>query len=94
MSRLLRWEITSFISSIALHKNHQNGNTFSRFSVTEKGESRTVFDRETELINRIQLRNVPVATATKNDVLSHVVELTKNWLPSSQPDQNLSHTFD
>lgn len=63
--------------------------------MTENGESRTLFYRETELIKRIQLRNVPVATATKNDiVLSHVVELTKNWLPSSQPDQNLSHIFD
>lgn len=46
--------------------------------MTENGESRTLFYREIELINRIQLRNVPVATATKNDiVLSHVVELTK-----------------
>lgn len=51
---------------------------FSLFPETEKGESRTVFDRETELIHRIQLRNVPVAAATKNDiVLSHVVELIK-----------------
>lgn len=63
--------------------------------MTENGESRILFYREIELINRIQLRNVPVVTATKNDiVLSHVVELTKNWLPSSQPDQNLSHIFD
>lgn len=59
-------------------KKHQNTNTLSLFPVTEKGESRTVFDRETELIHRIQLRNVPVAAATKNDiVLSHVVELIK-----------------
>lgn len=65
-------------------QKHQHGNTFSRFTVTEKGESRTVFNRETEFIHIIQLRNVPVATATKNHiVLSHVVELTKNWLPSS-----------
>lgn len=29
-------------------QKHQNGNTFSRFPVTENDESRTVFDKETE----------------------------------------------
>lgn len=102
-SRLQRWAIQlaayQFDIKYRATGKHQNADTLSRFPVAEEGESRTVFDRETELIHRIQLQNLPVtaekvAAATKNDiVLSRVMEFTKTGWPSSQPDPNLLPFF-
>lgn len=58
-----------------------------------------MFERETELIHRKQVRNSLMtaekeAAVTKNDaVLSRVVEFTKSGWPSSYPDSNLFPFF-
>lgn len=97
--RLQRWakQLAAYQFDIKYRTTgkHQNADTLSRFPLAEEGESRTVFDTETELIHRIQLQNLPVtaekvAAPTKNDiVLSRVVEFTKSGWPSPQPDPNL-----
>lgn len=56
----------------------------------------TVFNRETDLIHRKQVQNLPVTTekkaaAKKNDIVSsRVVEFTISGWPSSHP----SHYFE
>ena len=99
-SRLQRWaiQLSSYQFDIKYRATgkHQNADTLSRFPMaTVDQESRTLFDRETEQIHKIQMKNLPVtadkvALAIKNDVvLSRVMEFTRSGWPSLQPDINL-----
>ncbi|XP_062575345.1 uncharacterized protein K02A2.6-like [Saccostrea cucullata] len=102
-SRLQRWalQLTSYQFDIKYRATgkHQNADTLSRFPMNLMDDSRTQLDKETELIHKIQIQNLPVtadkvAAATKNDVvLSRVMEFTRSGWPSSQPDINLLPYF-
>lgn len=78
-------------------KKHQNTNTLSLFPVTEKGESRTVFYRETDwyieysygtyiwLLKKWQMQKSAIE-------LSCIEEFTRRGLPCTQPNPNLLHS--
>ena len=103
-SRLQRWaiQLSSYQFDIKYRATgkHQNADTLSRFPMaTVDQESRTLFDRETEQIHKIQMKKLPVtadkvALAIKNDVVhSRLMEFTRSGWPSLQPDTNLLPHF-